>query len=298
MLRSLVLALGLLALTASAASAQRRPPRPPSRAHLSPEEIAEHDARMAALQARCDEVGRERCLAEDQARRDAHLGEVTRQNVVLVGGVVVLVVGLFAWGRRLERRRSLRNAYAPRTPPPAQAEVEPRDLTLVEVALDARQARLVRRNLDAIIRSHGGRRAALADVAHALAALSWTHVSLRQWPRADATVAEPRHRAVREELAARDSLEVPPDPGRGYRGEPGADEPQLALVSLLVLTRDDVPEQTGAPADAARAALERLARLAPETVIELDVAWYPPGPGETTGARDLLARAPRLSKID
>ena len=290
--RALVIALALLAGLAGTASAQSgRYDARPSRARLSPEKVAEHDARMAALQARCDEVGRERCLEEDRARRESHLRDVTRENVVVVLGTLALGLAALAWARARTRRRS---ALTPAMIRAAISEEPPWDLAAIDIAIEARQVKLVRRNLDAILAAHPDPHSALPDVARALASITWSHVALRQWPESDPRAAQERHRALRAELLGRDGVHVPRDPGRGYRGEAAREEAQLALVSLLVLARAELPEQVGPPAEAARAALERIARVPTAEIVAVDVVWYPSEAGEAARASEVLARAPRM----
>ncbi|WP_236606713.1 DUF1517 domain-containing protein [Sandaracinus amylolyticus] len=285
-LRGLVLVLAFHAALATTASAQRtyRHPRPAtSHRELTPEEIAEHDSEMAALQARCDAVGREQCLEEDRAQRAAHLRAVTHETIAIVGGALAVLV-LFFFVRRSPRRR----AASPAPP------VEQWDLAVVEVALAREHVAAVRHALEEILASRLNARDVLPELATALARAPWTHVALRQYARTDAPVAEERHRAVRAEIAARETLEVPPEPGRGYRGEAAREEEEHALVSLIVLTRAELPDAIGAPPEAARRTLESLARRPSSEIVQVDLTWFPPGAGETTPTRDLVARAPRL----
>ncbi|AKF05664.1 DUF1517 domain-containing protein [Sandaracinus amylolyticus] len=218
----------------------------------------------------------------------AHLRAVARENVVLVLATAAAGAVLAGWA--LSRRRS-RTRLASDTP----IRIEQWDLAVVEVALAREHVASLRRELDEILASRLNARDVLPELANALARAPWSHVGMRQYPRVDAPIAEQRHRAVQTEIAARETLEVPPEPGRGYRGEPMRDEPEEhALVSLLVLTRAELPEALGAPPDAARRTLESLARRPTSEIVQVDVTWFPPGAGETTTTRDLLARAPRL----
>jgi LPXTG-motif cell wall-anchored protein len=290
-LGAVVLALAWLAAPAYAGAQLRRPRQRPTdehRARLTPEEIAEHDRQTRALQERCDEVGRERCLEERQGEIDAHLRSVTQQNLIVVLGVLGIGAGLFFFARR-------RRGAPTRSEPTVTAEPA-LDVAAIDVVLDDEAARGLRAAVDAVLERHGEARPAVADLARAIRATSgWSHVAVRNWPVAAATLAEQRYAAVREELGARAAMHVPREPGPGYRGAPvDRGERQCALVSLIVLTTSVLREPTGAPEDVARATLDQLAALRPDEVVRADVAWLPPG--GATDESDLLARAPRLRK--
>jgi hypothetical protein len=246
------------------------------------------DREVAVAEARhCAEVGPTRCREE----REALESEARRDFLIPVG----LAVGLsLLLATRLRAKR-------PPPKPLASPAADRRDLATLDIALGHEAARALRQSItQASAQSSLVGLPAIVQLVRD-ARPRWTHVAVRSWPMAGADATEARLRSVRSELQARPSKEIAPparEAGDGYRGAPppladGATEP-LALLSLTVLSRVEIPEPDGAPDARAMALLVSLRSLGPDATEVVDVTWLPAHEGDALTEHELVTLQPRL----
>jgi len=233
----------------------------------------------------CDEVGWDVCEEEE---RHAAAGFARTFVYPALPWIAFGVTGVFAvlW---ISRRRRAPRA---RPRPAAIAPSGSLDVVAVDLVLDAAAAAMVRANVEGALARHGSAEAALRDVARLLilARGAWTHVAVRSWPLAEREMALGRYHTLLAEARARGTA-TDRDVG-GYRAVP--DGPAV-LVSVTVLSRDELREHGGAPGDAAGETLTALAALAPARVQGADISWLPAERGTwALPLGELLARHPRL----
>lgn len=235
----------------------------------------------------CEEVGWDVCEEEE---RHASADFARTFVYPALPWIAFGVTGVLAVLWMSRRRRSPRSRSRPL--PATAAPTGTLDVVALDVALDAAGAATVRANVEAALAERGSAEAALRDVARLLilARGAWTHVAVRSWPLTERSPALGRYHTLLAEVRAR-GTPTDRDAG-GYRGVPDA---PVVLVSVTVLSRDELREHGGAPADAAADTLTALAALGPARIEGADVCWLPAERGAPSlPLGDLLARHPRL----
>lgn len=321
MARHAVVVLVLLGAWAASAASAQAPYRSPSQIQADVErDMSAGDAELRRRE-HCDEVGAAECAREERegaaewerfrrAGEEAHCREVgyaacqaeheadvrqARWDLWFpVVAVMLLITALFyVTGRRRMQGRL-----------PSTKEDDARgDVASLDVAMPIEAARTLRGELDAIRAATPAWVDALPSIARVIADSSpnWTAICVRSWPVTTTDGAYTRWRALVEEIRARGAIEIPAPPirtGDGYRDGPvelpSAETAPHALLSISVLSKQEIPEVTGDVRARARTLLTLFGSLGAHAVESVEIAWLPGDARETQTMRELEVRQPRL----
>ncbi len=247
--------------------------------------------RRAGEEAHCREVGFAAC----QAEHEADVRQARWDLWFPIVAVMLLVTALFYVTGRRRMWGSKRSS--------AKANDGLGDVASLDVALPIEAACALRSELDAIRTATPTWVDALPSIARAIAQTSsqWTAVCVRNWPVTTTDGAYVRWQALVQEIRARPAMEVPAPPvraGDGYRDgpaePPAAETVPYALLSISVLSKQEMPEVTGDLLTRARALLTLFGALEAYAVDSVELAWLPSDASETQTMRELQVRQPRL----